>query len=504
MEGSGAYKVMEEKRLTPLMGWASWNAFRVNISESRMKEQADALVKTGLPAYGYTYFNMDDGFFGGRGDDGVLRYHRERFPNGIRCISDYAHSLGLKAGIYTEAGRNTCAHYWDNEGANGVDAGVFGHEEQDLRQLLIDGNFDFIKVDWCGGLKMGLDEQVQYSKIAEIIGKIREETGRYIVYNVCRWQFPGSWVQDIADSWRTGGDIRPAFESVIYQIDKIKPLRKYCGPGHVNDLDMMQVGNGLSEIEEYTHFAMWCMMSTPLMIGCDMTKITDTTVNILKDREMIAIDQDAACLQAYVTKEYFVQNAQDEPILAGELWVKDLGRADSNTKAVAFLNRSEEPLTMEADLAAMNLSGKMLSCRNVTTHTDEKPTEKITVTVPAHGVQVYVIVAEDAVAVEWNEPEAEGLYTPCVTISRDEADAILKAGGILADVRLDMEYAEGHLPGAISLPYVELDAKMPQLVPDTSTPIVVYCTTGKRSSMAKDSLEHMGYTSVYSIGGVKL
>ncbi len=488
-----------EKRLTPLMGWASWNAFRVNISEARMKEQADALVKTGLPEYGYTYFNMDDGFFGGRGEDGVLRYHKERFPNGIRCISDYAHSLGLEAGIYTEGGRNTCAHYWDNEGANGVDAGTFGHEEQDLRQLLIDGNFDFIKVDWCGGLKMGLDEQVQYTKIAGIIDKIREETGRYIVYNVCRWQFPGAWVKDIADSWRTGGDIRPVFESVIYQIDKIKPLRKYCGPGHVNDLDMMQVGNGMTSVEDYTHFAMWCMMSTPLMIGCDLTKITDATITMLKDRELIAIDQDAACLQAYVAKEY---KAADT--LAGELWVKDLGAENASKKAVAFLNRSSEPLTMEANLSDMRLSGKVLALRNVTAHMEETPSDSLTITVPAHGVQVYVIEAEKAVPVIWDEPEAEGLYTPCPVISQVEADALLAKGAILADVRLAVEYAEGHLAGAINLPYIDLDPSAADVLPDKTAAILVYCTTGKRAAMAKDALEHMGYTSVYSMGGMEL
>ncbi len=486
-----------KKRLTPLMGWASWNAFRVNISEARMKEQADALVATGLPDYGYTYFNMDDGFFGGRGEDGVLRYHKERFPNGIRCISDYAHSLGLSAGIYTEGGRNTCAHYWDNEGENGVDAGTFGHEEQDLRQLLVDGNFDFIKVDWCGGLKMGLDEQVQYTKIARIIEQIRQETGRYIVYNVCRWQFPGAWVADIADSWRTGGDIRPTFESVIYQIDKIKPLRQYCGPGHVNDLDMMQVGNGLTEIEEYTHFAMWCMMSTPLMIGCDMTTIGDATVRILKDRELIDIDQDEACLQAYVTKEYRKDDA-----LVGELWVKDLGCANAKKKAIAFLNRSEEPLTMEAVLGDMNLAGKVISCRNVTGHVDENPGENIQTTVPAHGVQVYVLEATDAVDVIWDEPEAEGLYVPCPIVDRAKGEALLSAGAALVDVRLAIEFAEDHLPGAVNLPYLELDKLAAEALPNKETPVLVYCTTGKRAAMAKDSLEHMGYTAVYSLGGV--
>jgi len=487
-----------EKRKTPIMGWSSWNCFRVNIHEEKMKAQADALVNTGLAAYGYEYFNMDDGFFGGRGKDGVMRYHPTRFPNGIRCISDYAHSLGLKAGIYAEGGHNTCAHYWDNEGENGVGVGLFSHEEQDLRQLLIDGNFDFIKVDWCGGLKMGLDEEEQYTKIARIIENIREEEGRYIVYNVCRWQFPGAWVKDIADSWRTGGDIRPTFDSILYQIDKIKPLRKYCGPGHVNDLDMMQVGNGLTAEEEKTHFAMWCMMSTPLMIGCDLTAISESTLSVLKDRELIAIDQDEACLQAYVGKEY-----RNGEMLLGEMWIKDLGRENSSVKAIAFLNRSSEPLTMTASAAEMYLTGTIEAIRDVTAHSDAEPAETICTTVPPHGVQVYIVTAAQSIPKVFDEPEAEGLFKPYPKIGTAEAEALLQKGAVLADVRLPFEYDAWHLEGAVNLPYPELEKRAPELLPDLETPVLVYCTTGKRSSMAKDGLEHMGYKNVYYMGGIK-
>ncbi len=488
-----------EKRKTPIMGWSSWNCFRVNIHEEKIKKQADVLVNTGLADYGYTYFNLDDGFFGGRGEDGVMRYHKERFPHGIRCISDYAHSLGLKAGIYAEGGHNTCAHYWDNEGENGVGVGLFGHEEQDLRQLLVDGNFDFIKVDWCGGLNMGLDEELQYTKISRIIDRIREEEGRYIVYNVCRWQFPGPWVQEIADSWRTGGDIRPTFDSVIYQIDKIKPLRKYCGPGHVNDLDMMQVGNGLTPVEEKTHFAMWCMMSTPLMIGCDLTKISEDTLNVLKDRELIAIDQDEACLQAWAAKEY-----KEGETLLGEMWIKDLGCENSPRKAIAFLNRSEKPLTMTASLGEMYLAGDVRCIRDVSAHRDIAAADTLTCEVLPHGVQVYIVTAEKAVEKVFEEPEAEGLFRPYPKITKEEAEALLAEGAVLADVRLPFEYAEGHLPGAVNLPYIDLDKQAETLLPDPEKPVLVYCTTGKRSSMAKDCLEHKGYKAVYYMGGVKL
>ena len=145
------------------MGWASWNCFRTNINEEKLKRQFDALVKTGLAACGYVYANTDDGFFGGRAADGTLLYHKERFPNGIKPLADYAHSLGLKAGIYSEAGRASCGHYFDNEGENGVDVGLVGRERQELENYLVYCNFDFIKVDWCGALREGVDEREVYA-----------------------------------------------------------------------------------------------------------------------------------------------------------------------------------------------------------------------------------------------------------------------------------------------------------------------------------------------------
>ncbi len=253
----GRIFTMNNNRKTPIMGWASWNAFRTHISEDIMKKQADALISTGLSEYGYTYLNMDDGFFGGRSADGKLQFHKERFPNGIKAIADHAHSLGLKAGIYTDGGDNTCGHYYDQEDKNGLGVGLYGFEERDLKLYLEEYGFDFIKVDWCGGVRLGLDEETQYTKIADIINEIRERTGKQIVYNICRWHFPGAWAAETADSWRTGADITPDFDSIMYQLDMIKPLARYCSPGHVNDLDMMQLGNGgLTHDEEMTHFAM--------------------------------------------------------------------------------------------------------------------------------------------------------------------------------------------------------------------------------------------------------
>lgn len=486
-------------RKTPIMGWASWNCFRTEITEEGLKQQIDALKATGLDKYGYTYFNIDDGFFGGRDKDGVLQFHRERFPNGIKVIADYAHKHGLNAGIYSDGGDKTCGYYYDNEGRNGNNVGLYNHEEQDLTMYLEDCGFDFIKVDWCGGLRLGLDEQEQYTKISKIIDDIRKRTGRCIVFNICRWHFPGEWAADIADSWRTGADITPDFHSVINQIDNVKPLRKFCSPSHVNDLDMMQLGNGLSNEEEKTHFAMWCMMSTPLMIGCDLTKIPDSTLEILKNKELIAINQDKACRQAYVVKEIKDKSGK----LLGEIWVKEL-YADGE-KAIAVLNRSEYSLDIELSLKAVGMNGKILSIRDLCRHCNVENTENISTTVNPHGMAIFRVKSESVVHVPDANASLEYKKPADIKkISLDKANELIADGAILLDVRSADEYKHSHLDGAVNAPYTEIHALIPSLVLDKDKKIIVYCATGKRSSQAKYTLDYMGYKNVYFLGGVEL
>ncbi len=488
-------------RKTPLMGWASWNCFRTHISEKIMKEQADALVKTGLADCGYTYFNMDDGFFGGRAADGQLLFHKERFPNGIKVIADYAHSLGLKAGIYTDGGDNTCGHYYDGEDKDGAGVGLYGYEERDLRMFLIDCGYDFIKVDWCGGVRLGLDEKEQYTKIGNIIDDIRHETGRQFVYNICRWQFPGPWAAKVADSWRTGADIAPNFDSVMYQIDMIKPLARYASPGHVNDLDMMQLGNGgMTYEEEKTHFAMWCMMSTPLMIGCDLTKISDETLEILKNRGLIEINQDSACLQAYAAKE--IKDTDGKTV--GEVWIKDLGEKNSRVKAVALLNRSTGALDIGAKLSEVGLTGKVISARDITNGADVTIENEIAARVNGHGVIVYRIEAEGSVPVPNKDDIGEIKSKPTVKITLDEAKKLVKDGAVLVDAREESEFEKSHLDGAVNLCYLAVGALAKHVIPDKSQKIIVYCATGKRAMQAKLCLEYLGYENVYYLGAVKL
>lgn len=486
-------------RKTPLMGWASWNCFRTNVNERRIKEQMDALVSTGLAECGYVYANLDDGFFGGRDAAGNLMFHKKRFPNGIKVLADYAHEKGLKAGIYTEGGDRTCGFYYDQEGENGVNVGLYGYEEQDLELFLNEMGFDFIKVDWCGGIRMGLDEETQYTKIGHIIDDIRYRTGRCIVYNICRWQFPGEWAVKIADSWRTGADIQPSFESVMYQIDSIKPLARYCGPGHVNDLDMMQIGNGMSLTEEKTHFTMWCMMSAPLVLGCDLTKLKPETLEIVKNKELIAVNQDEACLQAYPIREIYSENGA----LAGEIWIKDLGRHVSDTKAVAFLNRSRETLHMELDWREAGLSGKILGIRDLWEHRECECREKMEVTVEPEAVKVYRVFGEAAVPVRNPWDKGKVAAKPVEKIDLHRARALEAQGAVLVDVREPKRYAQGHLPGALNLPYYDLHADAGKYLKDKNALLIVYCATGKRSMQAQKTLSYMGYKQIYYLGGIE-
>ena len=480
-------------RKTPIMGWASWNCFRTNISEEKMKKQADALVSTGLAECGYEYFNMDDGFFGGRGEDGRLNFHKTRFPNGIKVIADYAHSLGLKAGIYSEGGKNSCAFYWDDEGENGTDVGLYGYEEQDLKMFLEEFGFDFIKVDWCGGQKLDLDEEIQYTKIANIIEDIRNRTQRYIVFNICRWQFPGVWATKIADSWRTGADIRPEFDSFVYQIDNIRSLARFTSPGHVNDLDMMQLGNGLSHDEEKSHFAMWCMMSTPLIVGCDLTSIKDSTLEILKNTELIAINQDSACLQAYVVKEITDKDGK----VVGEVWIKNLGSDNSPEKAVAFFNRSENDVDFTIDFSDIGLSGEILSVRDLWEHKDVTAEDVLNVNVKKHCTKVYRVKAEKSVPVE-NKYEIDTAVSDKINkVSYKDIGPLLAAGGKLIDVRSEEEYNKSHLEGAVNMPHNYTRYLSKEANPDKNQNIIVYCSAGKRSTQARERLVYRGYKNVY-------
>lgn len=354
----------------PIMGWSSWNNFRVKIDEKMIREQADAMIASGLYDAGYRFVNIDDGFFGGRDASGKLFVDEQKFPSGMRSLTDYIHSKKLKAGIYTDAGLNTCGSIWDND-QKGIGVGIYGHEEQDCNLFFKEWNFNFLKVDWCGGEKMKLNEETQYTKIINTVKAIDAA----IVFNVCRWQFPGEWAITKADSWRISGDISASFNSILKIIDLNADLYRYASAGHYNDMDMLQVGRGMSYEEDKTHFSMWCMLNSPLLAGNDLRSMTKQTIEILTNKELIALNQDKGFKQA----SRAIKNGDIE------VWLKPLGTGD---KAIAIMNRGNKTTEFSLDAKSLGLSGKS-KLRDLWRHTDLGSLKKQKAfTIPGHGVVV--------------------------------------------------------------------------------------------------------------------
>ncbi len=381
----------------PIMGWSSWNTYHVNISEKLIKAQADALVKHGLKEVGYTYINIDDGFFGYRDESGRMHAHPDRFPNGMKVVSDYIHSLGLKAGIYSDAGDNTCGSIYDND-ANGMGAGLYGHEQQDMDLYLKEWNYDFIKIDYCGARDLGLEEKERYTTIHQAIANTGREN---ISINICRWAFPGTWAKELARSWRISPDIRPRWSSVKSIIEKNLYLSAYAGNGHYNDMDMLEIGRGLEPNEEETHFGMWCIMSSPLLIGCDMNRIPEASLKLLKNKELIALNQDILGLQAYVA-----QHEND-----GYVLVKDIEKERGTTRVIALYNPSDSLCQFDVPLNILELGGTV-EARDLIRQQDIGLIKgNIRQNVAPHSIKVWKLKAEQRL--EPTVYEAEWAYLPC-------------------------------------------------------------------------------------------
>lgn len=392
----------EREFLPPTMGWSSWNTYGANISETIIKKQADAMVSKGFLDAGYNYINIDDGYFANRDANGRLIIHPTRFPNGMKPVVDYIHSKGLKAGCYSDGGHNTCASKWGGE-TGGVGAGMYEHDAEDCEMYFNEFGFDFIKVDFCGGVDyhnvegLNLDARERYTAIHDAI----LATGRTdIVFNVCRWAYPGTWISDIADSWRTTGDINASWGSVRDIIKENLYLSAYCGGGHYNDMDMLEVGRGLTKDEDITHFGMWCIMSSPLLIGCDMSTVTTAARTIMTNPELIALNQDPLGLQAYVA-------AKD-----GEVYilVKDVQTRYGKTRAVAFYNPSDNAQKPTLNFVDVDLAGTV-KVRDLVAHEDlEDAQDMMNVEVPKHGTRFFLLTADERL--ERTVYEAETAFLP--------------------------------------------------------------------------------------------
>jgi len=384
----------------PLMGWASWNHFQLNINESIIKGQADAMVSSGLINFGYNYINIDDGFFNGRNADGSLRINAVKFPNGMKSLADYIHSKGLKAGFYSEAGSNTCGSKSDTKtGGGGFGAGLYGHDQQDIDLIFKTWGYDFIKVDYCGGMDLHLDERTRYTAIRQAM----DNTGRAgISLNVCRWRYAGIWITQVADSWRVSGDIAPEWNSVIDNFNNNAFLAAYSSPGHYNDMDMLQVGRGLKAEEDKSHFSLWCIMSSPLVLGNDLTNITAATKEIITNSEMIAVNQDVSGGQAHRVSD----NGKGL-----QVWAKNINGKQSKERAVVLFNKSESAASISVKWADLNLVGPA-RVRDLWSHTDLGTQEAMyTTTVPSHGVVALKVVGSGVKLQEIFEAEYAWMNT---------------------------------------------------------------------------------------------
>ena len=269
--------------LTPPMGWNSWNCFSCDVNERQIREMADLIVANGMRDAGYTYVNVDDCWQVGRDADGNIVVDSVRFPSGIKALADYIHSKGLKFGIYSCAGSLTCAGR----------PGSRGYQFQDARTYA-EWGVDFLKYDWC--FDEGQSPQGAYRTMRDAL----KASGRPVVFSICEWgsSKPWTWAKGIGHLWRTTGDIINAFKgtvhwggcSVVDIIDKNADLWPYAGPGHWNDPDMLQVGNGVLTAEENrSHFTMWCMLAAPLLAGNDLRTMDRETLSILTNKDVIAI-----------------------------------------------------------------------------------------------------------------------------------------------------------------------------------------------------------------------
>jgi len=370
-----ASKIAPTLAPTPPMGWNSWNHFGGRVTEQDVKNAADALVKSGMRDAGYVYVNIDDTWEGKRDDHGVLRAN-DKFPD-MKGLGEYLHSRGLKFGIYSSPGPQTCARF----------AGSYGHEQQDA-DLYASWGVDYLKYDLCSfGTLMQAGEADHFDDkgyanrmMHEAYAKMRaalDKTGRHIVLSLCQYGQDDVWkwgAEVGGNLWRTTGDIRDSYDSMTKIGFGQAGLAKYAGPGHWNDPDMLEVGNGKMNLDEYkTHMSLWALLAAPLLAGNDLSQMSDETKSLLMNKGVIAIDQDALGLQG--------DRLRADGML--ELWSRKLS---GGAIAVGLFNRGTGAAEMSVRLSDVGLKGAK---DVVDVWSGEKVVMNdgvVSVMVPGHGV----------------------------------------------------------------------------------------------------------------------
>jgi len=356
---------------TPPMGWNSWNKFRTGINAQLIREIADAMVATGMQKAGYSFVNIDDGWEGSRDGAGAIRSN-ERFPD-MKALADYVHSKGLKLGIYSSPGPRTCAGF----------EGSFNHEAQDARTFS-EWGIDYIKYDWCTAPVAYKTDQMRavYQKMGEAI----RATKRPIVYSLCQYgrERVEEWGASVGGNlWRTTGDIGDRWDSMAsIGFDKQAGLESSAGPGHWNDPDMLEIGNGGMTDDEYrSHMSLWAMLAAPLIAGNDLRSMTPPTREILTNPEVIAIDQDALGREGKR-----VSKSGD-----AEVWARTLR---DGSYAIALFNRGTQAASVTARWEDVGIVGEY-GVRDVWSHEARGPHDKeYSTTVAPHAVVLLRLAKE--------------------------------------------------------------------------------------------------------------
>jgi alpha-galactosidase len=348
--------------LTPPMGWNSWNKFASRVDDKSVREMADAIVTSGMRDAGYVYVNIDDTWEAGRDANGNIQTN-EKFPD-MKALADYVHGKGLKLGIYSGPGRLTCAGY----------TASYGHEDQDAKTWAQWG-IDYLKYDWCSATGVYTkDEHVPaYGKM----GMALRASGRPIVYSLCQygWLDVGEWGASVGGNlWRTTGDIRDTWQSMSnIGFDQQIGREKFAGPGHWNDPDMLEIGNGgMTDIEYRTHMSLWSILAAPLLAGHDVRTMSDSIKEILLNREVLAIDQDKKGVQGTRVR-------QDGEL---EVWKKPL----ADGVAVGLFNRSADTAKIAVKWSEVGMTKAKPKVRDLWAHKDLTAADGYNVEVPSHGV----------------------------------------------------------------------------------------------------------------------
>ena len=359
---------------TPPMGWNSWNKFACNVSESLIRGMADAVVSSGMKDAGYEYVVIDDCWQVSRDAEGNIVPDATRFPSGMKALGDYIHSKGLKFGIYSDAGTGTCQNR----------PGGRGYEFQDARQYAVWG-VDYLKYDWCNHSTQ--NSEASYSIMRDALAK----SGRPIVFSLCEWGStkPWLWAGDVGNLWRSTGDISDIWDShkkddglgVVQIINQVNGLQTYAGPGHWNDPDMLEVGNGgMSDTEYRSHFSLWALLAAPLISGNDLRNMTEPIHDILTNKEVIAVDQDTLGIQGHRVKK-------DGD---SEIWSKQMA---DGSRAVILLNLGGSETTIPVKWTDIGYpEGLSASVRDLWEHKDlGKKSKGYSASVASHGVVMLLV-----------------------------------------------------------------------------------------------------------------